>query len=329
MESGTVLREVNQVMRTIGVRVLLSLAALIVSVGSAFAQIDLEGNWVQKTHEDWIEEAPGPDLVDYLGLPINEAARTRALSYSASQLSLPERQCLYYGPNYLVGGLQGIKFWAETDPTSGQVVAWVIGPAVDRGMHKIWMDGRARPNDLAPRPIGGFTTGEWRGQTLVARTTHMREAYLRRNGTPLSDQATMTLYISRYEDTLVLLGRIEDPVYLTEPFVVSRNYVLSNTQIMSTAGTPCTPAVELAELDGSGVVPHYLPGQNAAETEVGRTYGLPQEAVLGGAATMYPEFRLFLKDRYVAPNRCTRYCCGWQGNGSNALNLGCTVTAAP
>lgn len=312
--------------RLIRARILLSLAAFVISAGTAAAQIDLGGNWVQKTHEDWMEQGAGPDLVDYLGLPINEAARTRALSYSASQLSLPERQCLYYAPNYLVSGPQSLRIWAENDPISGQVIAWVIAPTVDRGMHRIWMDGRARPGDLEPRPVGGFTTGEWRGQTLVTRTTHVREGYLRRNGTPLSDQATMTMFISRYDDMMVIVAQIEDPVYLSEPFVVSRNYVASNTLIMATASTACTPAVEVAQLDGSGVVPHHLPGQNTAETEVSRMYGLPQDAVLGGAATMYPEFREFLKGRYVAPNKCSRYCCGWDAPGVGVRIPGCVAT---
>jgi hypothetical protein len=310
---------------------LLLIAALLVLTvpGRAYAQVDLSGSWTQKTHEDWIEEAPGPDLVDYLGLPINDAARTRALSYSASRLSLPEHQCLFYAPNYLVMGLQGLRLWPETDPTTGRVVAWAIGPAIDRGLHRIWMDGRPRPSDLAPRPIGGFATGEWRGNTLTVRMTHFREGYLRRNGMPLSDRASMTLHITRTDDILTILGRIEDPVYLTEPFVVSRVYTLTPAQVGSTAGGQCTPAVELAALDGSGAVPSYLPGENPALTEVSRTYGIPQEAVLGGAETMYPEFRDRLQGRYKAPLACTRYCCGWQGNGANALSLGCIVTAAP
>jgi hypothetical protein len=31
---------------------------------------------------------------------------------------------------------------------------------------------------------------------------------------------------------------------------------------------------------------------------------------MGGAQTMYPEYRKTLKGRYVPPAMCVRYCCG-------------------
>ena len=39
--------------------------------GPAFAQLDLTGIWSPVFHEDQPERIPGPELVDYLGLPIN------------------------------------------------------------------------------------------------------------------------------------------------------------------------------------------------------------------------------------------------------------------
>ena len=62
--------------------------AVIVGV-PAFAEIDLSGNWSTRQHQDWQDRNPGPEAVDYIGLPINDEARARALSYSASLLSLP------------------------------------------------------------------------------------------------------------------------------------------------------------------------------------------------------------------------------------------------
>ena len=52
---------------------LLALAALI-SV-PAFAQVDLSGVWNPTMHEDNAERGLGPELADFLGLPINAAAR--------------------------------------------------------------------------------------------------------------------------------------------------------------------------------------------------------------------------------------------------------------
>ena len=54
---------------------------------------DLAGEWAPRFHEDQPERIPGPEIGDYLGLPINEAARLHADSWDASILTLPEHQC--------------------------------------------------------------------------------------------------------------------------------------------------------------------------------------------------------------------------------------------
>ena len=73
-----------------------------------------------------------------------------------------------------------------------------------------------------------------------------------------------------------------------------------------------------------GVVPHYLPGTNPFVNELTKLYNIPVEAARGGAETMYPEYRKKLKDKYVAPAKCERYCCGWEGlDGTRAATLGC------
>jgi hypothetical protein len=298
--------------------VLLALLMGLFSV-PADAQIDLSGNWVSRQHEDWEERGPGPEVVDYLGLPINEEARSRALAYSASMLSLPERQCLYYPPHYVVLGPQGLRIWSETDPVTGRDVAWKISAAIDRSIITIWMDGRPHPPEDALHPLGGFTTGKWEGNTLVATTTHEKEGYLRRNGVPTSDKTTFTMHLSRHGDTLTILGIYYDPVYLTEPHAISRSWQLVPTgNLTPRVPAPCVPEAEVSTLQGDGTVPHYLPGQNPFIDEMTKMYKIPREAVLGGAETMYPEYRKRLKDNYVPPDRCTRYCCGWAGGQGNA-----------
>ena len=67
----------------------------------AFAQLDLSGTWNPQYQEDQPERIPGPELVDYLGIPINAAARQWALSWDPDRLGLPgasvpgSHRCLY------------------------------------------------------------------------------------------------------------------------------------------------------------------------------------------------------------------------------------------
>src|SRR5262245_60319067 len=72
----------------------LVLCATICVPSRARAQVDLSGEWASRLHEDrsYRQDPPGPDIGDYTGLPINEAARRYADHWDASILSLPEHQ---------------------------------------------------------------------------------------------------------------------------------------------------------------------------------------------------------------------------------------------
>jgi len=310
-----------------GTAVLLLTAAL-VSV-PASAEMDLAGNWNVREYQDWQERGAGPEVVDYLGLPLNAEGRAKALAYTASVLSMPERQCLYYTPFYRLLGPIGFVMWADFDMT-GKVVAWNVGAGGDVGGLKIWMDGRPHPSPNAPHVFNGFTTGVWEGDMLTTYTTHIKAGYLRRNGAPISDQAILTQHFMRHGNALTLSAHLDDPIYLTEPDVLSRTWILGSVANIAAPqfAAPCTPSVEVPRLEGAGVVPHILPGKNPFVNELTEMYHIPQEAVMGGAETMYPEYRKKLKAGYVAPEKCVRYCCGWQGgaeSGNNAPGLECVT----
>lgn len=296
---------------------------LVLTSVPASAQIDLAGNWASRAHEDQQDRGDGPEPVNYLGLPLNEEGRARALAYSASSLSLPERQCLYYPPHYIVFGPFGLRIWAESDPVTGSVVAWKINGTIDRSVITIWMDGRSHPPEDDVHTFAGFTTGRWEGHTLVSRTTHIKQGYLRRNGVPSSDKTTFSMRLSRHADILTVLVIIEDPVYLSEPHVISRSFQLQpRGAFIPSVAAPCVPEAELPGLQGDGTVPHYLLGQNPFVDEITKLYNIPREAVLGGAETLYPEFRKRLQGTYVAPERCTRYCCAL-GQGPLPAGMQC------
>ena len=279
--------------------------ALFLCVGfPALAQIDLSGSWASKNHEDALERGAGPNPVDFTGIPFNESGRAKALSYSQSQLSMPERICAFYSQWHMMVGTFGVKIWNVPDTLKGGTVAWVVGEWEDRAAMTIWMDGRPHPSKNAPHSQVGFTTGTWDGDVLTAVTTHMLTGYLRRNGVMTSDQATMTTHFIRHGDMLTLASYIEDPIYLTEPYYITRTFV-NTTNPMSIGGPPCIIGDEGVEV---GRVPHYLPGKNPFVDEMNKLYHIPAEAALGGAETMYPAFREKIKDKFTIPPKCTRNC---------------------
>ena len=281
------------------------LAAMVLGLGvPAMAQIDLSGSWQSKNHEDALERGAGPNPDDFTGIPFNASGRAKALSYSQSQISMPERICAFYSQWHMMVGTFGDKIWNETDPVTGKTVAWVVGAWEDRAKMTIWMDDRPRPSKNAPHSQEGFTTGVWDGDVLTATTTHMLSGYLRRNGAMTSDQATMITHFIRHGDILTLAAEIVDPVYLTEPYYITRSLVLT-TNLMNAGGPPCIIGDEGVQ---AGTVPHYLPGKNPFLDEVTKLYHIPTEAALGGPETMYPAYRDKIKDKFTIPPKCAKNC---------------------
>jgi hypothetical protein len=262
---------------------LLSLAVLFANA-NAFAQLDLAGSWAARNHEF----LSGDGLpVDYTGMPLNDEARTKALSYSESQLSMIERQCQGWPAFYMVQGPFGLTIWNETNPIKGNVVSWTVGAWEDRMPLTIWMDGRPHPSKYAEHTRAGFTTGHWEGNTLVAYTTHMKAGFLRKTGPPSSDEATMTTRFYRHGDVLTVLATIEDPIYLAEPWVLSKSFQLSATPLPP-IGPPC---ITVSEATTRESVPNYLPEKNPFVDEMTTRYKVPREAALGYPETLYPEYR--------------------------------------
>lgn len=279
--------------------------ALVLSVSlPALAEIDLSGSWASKNHEDALERGGGPHPDDWAGLPFNESGRAKALSFSQSTISMPERICWFQTQWHVAAGPFSLKIWSENDPITGKIVAWVLGGWETRAPMTIWMDGRPHPSKYAPHDQTGFTTGTWNGNVLTAYTTHIKSGYMRRNGAASSDQATITTTFFRHGDMLTLALVMEDPIYLTEPYILTRSYMLSETPVAA-AGPPCLVGYEGVE---SGRVPHYLPGKNPFVDEMDKTYHIPAIAAMGGAETMYPEFRDKIKDKFTTPPPCKQNC---------------------
>jgi hypothetical protein len=225
-----------------------------------------------------------------MALPLTEAARTRALSYNESQLGMIERQCEGWGPAYILTGPFGLKVWSEYD-VKGNVVSYTIGAWGDKLPMVIWMD-RPAPSKYAEHTRTGFTSGRWDGNTLVTVTTHMKHAFIRKNGAPASDLAKMTIRFTRHDNSLLLIGVIEDPIYLAEPLIWTRNFVLSPTPLLATSA-PCIVTFE-GTAPGNEV-PHWLWGRKPFMDELTKKFGIPQDVLLGHPETLYPEYREKLK----------------------------------
>jgi hypothetical protein len=268
-------------------------------------ETDFTGEWVPIFHEDGPERIPGPELADYAGLPINDAARLRADSYDANRISVvPEYQCRQHAADYGMRGLANLRIVTDYDPLTQRMTAIHTRIGFHDAERTIYLDGRAHPPAEAPHSWAGFSTGTWQGNMLTIRTTHLKAYYVRRNGVPASDRRTVTEHWVRHGDFLTVVTVIDDPVFLTERLVRSQSWGLDPGQRFGSNWCDYGPEAPPQE----GRIPHYLPGANPYLKEFAEWYGIPFEATRGGAETMYPEYRRTLKQTFSTLDRCTRYC---------------------
>jgi len=263
---------------------------LVLIATPAWAQVDFSGEWAPRFWEDQPERVPGPELGNYLGIPINAAARMRGDTWDAAIQTLPEWQCRPHMADYIWRGPSNLRISKEVDPASRMITAfhaeWLR--SVDR---VVYLDNRPHPPEGAMHTWAGYSTAKWDGDVLTVTTTHLKEGYLRRNGLPRSDRATLVEHWIRHGDFLTVAAIVTDPVYLAEPFIRTTDYELDLHQ--QVAPYPCGV---VAEVDRPrGVIPHLLPGTNPYLHEFADDYKIPYEATRGGPETMYPEYREKLK----------------------------------
>ena len=250
--------------------------------------VDLTGYWTPAMHEDALERGAGSELGDYAGFALNEAGRLWALSYDPSRVTLKHHQCDAYVAPYQMRATGNFRIWEQRDPDDQRLVAIHVWAQTTEGHRVIWMDGRPHPPAWAPHSFRGFSTGRFVGNALVVYTTHMKQGWLRRNGTPESDQATVTDFFVRHGDHLINTTIVTDPVFLTEPEVRSNDYYRQTVDHQAWLYA-CDDGEQILDRPPDKV-PNYLFGQQPFADEFAKRYKLPLISGVGGAESIYPEF---------------------------------------
>src|SRR5580693_59739 len=103
-------------------RTILASVLVLCSSIPVLAEIDLSGSWAAINHEDALERGAGPNPADWAGLPFNESGRAKALSFSQSTISMPERICWFQTQWHIAAGPFSLRIWSENDPITGKIV---------------------------------------------------------------------------------------------------------------------------------------------------------------------------------------------------------------
>jgi glyoxylase-like metal-dependent hydrolase (beta-lactamase superfamily II) len=272
---------------------------LVAAAVPASAQVSFVGDWSGRYHEDQPDRVPGEEPGDFSGIPINEAARRFGDAWDVARHSVIEHQCAPYTLPYMFFGPNQFRIWEERHPDSQELIAIQMYMGTYQQRRTIWMDGRPHPPDYAPYTFMGFSTGEWTGDILTITTTHIKAGYFRRTGVPASDRLTVVEHWMRHGNVLSQVTIATDPVYLTEPYVRSQEFVMmerGNTNWLYN----CTYVMEVPT--DKNRVPHYLPGENPWKGEFSARHAMPEAGVRGGAETLLPGWKPGDKPAAPRPN---------------------------
>ena len=237
-------------------------AALALSVNTAaFAQtptmavgpvIDIVGMWsggAGTQEEQPLRGDPGVEVGEFVGMPINDAARLHGDSWQPTWGSLPEWQNRPHGITYSMRAPSGNhRITAEYDPIYQNIVAYRVDGLFGRADRVIYMDGRPRPSKYAEHKYQGFSLGSWENGMLKVVTTHIKVSFIHRNGLPTSPYAVVTEFFKPHGDLMTHFYVVDDPVYLTEPLIRTTTYRRAPNQNVGRA-LPGEVVEELADAE--------------------------------------------------------------------------------
>lgn len=212
---------------------LVALASLWVSDGSEAqrpAAPDLTGYWVSVVSQDWHMRMTVPPKGDYSMLPLNAEAIRVGDSWDPAAAA--GRECGAYGAAAVMRVPGHLHFhWAD-DAT--------LQLDIDSGLQTRLF--RFEPAPTAPMDLSlqGYSVAAWSDSRdapavgdgpgrLTVTTTGMQPGYLRRNGAPYSERATLEEHFEAFAEPngdqwLVVTSILTDPVFLTRPYISTSHF---------------------------------------------------------------------------------------------------------
>ena len=200
------------------------------------ALIDLTGQWVAVVDEDWRWRMVTPPVGDTSSLPVNERARAAAAAWDLERDKAEGNLCkAFAGPGLMRQPTRIRIDWEDGDTLRLEFDA---GRQVRRF--------EFAPHAPAERSLQGYSEAQWFRQTqsrgvlgqrtpsgggsLVVRTTQLEGGYLRPNGVPFSERATVKEFFNAFTlpgdagSWLVVTTVVSDPEYLTTELVLSTQF---------------------------------------------------------------------------------------------------------
>jgi hypothetical protein len=216
--------------------VVLALAALSVPAVEAqrppsardAAPIDLTGYWVSYVTENWRYRMVTPAKGEYRRIPSSPAALPVINAWDPAADQRAGNQCKSYGAGAIMSVPGRLRItWQDAN---------TLRLETDAGTQTRLLRFIARTSPPGTPTWQGESAARWEsvagpgaGGSLRVVTSNLRAGYLRKNGVPYSERATITEHfdVAPLPDggrLLLVTTIIEDPLYLNAPYVVSPHF---------------------------------------------------------------------------------------------------------
>jgi hypothetical protein len=213
------------------------------AAGKAGATEDLTGYWVSVVTEDYRWRMFTPLKGDAASIPINDEGRKIVDAWDPAKDEAAGFQCKAYGAAAIMRVPGRLHITWQDDTT--------LKVETDAGMQtRVFHFGQPGADD---RPsIQGYSVARWEAspppspnvggglggllpranivpRTLEVRTSQLLAGYLRRNGVPYSENATVAEYYDSFTEPngqawFTVTTVVTDPKYLAVPFVTTTDF---------------------------------------------------------------------------------------------------------
>ena len=224
----------------------------------ASAPYDMTGNWVSIITNNWRNRMVPPPRGGNADIPLNNAGTQAADAWDPAKDEAEGAECRYYGAASLMfqptrlriswqddnilrmdtdAGTQTRMFRFATAASAGATTATPQATAAPAG-GRTWQGASAAAWE-SRRPVGRGGGGGGGGGAAAAvnnaarylkvTTTSMRPGYLRKNGVPYGERATLTEYFDVFREPdgttmMVVTIAVDDPEFLNQPYIVIAHF---------------------------------------------------------------------------------------------------------
>jgi hypothetical protein len=199
----------------------------------AAAPFDPSGSWSSLVTQNWRLRMVPPAKGDYIGIPISAAGKKAADAWDQARDEASGNQCKAYGAPGLMNLPTHLRISWQDDNT--------LRVETDYGTQtRLLHFGIWTPTEPRKRSWQGNSVALWasrrggRGGAPSARylritTTDLLAGYLRKNGIPYGENASLLEYVDLFREpdggsVIVWTAVVEDAVNLETPYIISSQF---------------------------------------------------------------------------------------------------------